>query len=112
MSEVVSFRLSGTNPREAQALEALRAWRAKGYSTRHIITEALLNLDESKTEAKIAKNDELTETLNQVDHVLRQIVSGDNLSESRPRKSLAHAGLSDSFVASVKKSVKSGLKID
>jgi hypothetical protein len=34
MSEVISFRLDNTNPREAQALEVLKAWIGMGYSIR------------------------------------------------------------------------------
>jgi len=45
MSEVISFRLDNANPREAQALEVLNAWIEKGFSTRFILTTALLELE-------------------------------------------------------------------
>ena len=45
MSRVIGFRLDRENPREAQALAVLEAWQEAGYSTRHILTEALLALD-------------------------------------------------------------------
>ena len=112
MSEVISFRLSKDNPREVQAFEVLKAWSDKGYSTRHIITEALLNLDESKPEAKIAMIDELTETLSQVGHLLEQIGDRKSSSATRQSESQSRAKLTSGFVASVKKSAKSGLKID
>ena len=46
MSEVISFRLSKENPREALAYEILKGWHEKGHSIRHTITEALLKLGE------------------------------------------------------------------
>ena len=44
MSKVYSFRLDENNPREAQAREVIDAWVSKGYSLRHILTEALNSL--------------------------------------------------------------------
>ena len=50
MSRVIGFRLDSDNPREAQ--------REAGYSTRHVLTEALLGLemidDESAVDAQLA----------------------------------------------------------
>ncbi|MGB6679797.1 MAG: hypothetical protein WBF08_00555 [Candidatus Bathyarchaeia archaeon] len=112
MSEVISFRLNRDNPRGAQALEVLRAWRAKGYSTRHIITEALLNLDESQPEAKKGMIDELTETLSQVSQLLEQIWDGKSSPAIKQNKSQSHAKLTPGFVASLMKSAKPGVKLD
>lgn len=44
MSEVISFRLDENNPCEAQARAVLKAWADKGYSVRHVLTEALCSL--------------------------------------------------------------------
>jgi hypothetical protein len=45
MSEVSSFRLNTSNPREARALEVLNAWTEQGYSARFILTRTLVALD-------------------------------------------------------------------
>jgi len=50
MSDVISFRLNKENQREAKALEVLNAWIEKGFSTRHILTMALLELDHPGSE--------------------------------------------------------------
>ena len=50
MSDVISFRLNKENQREAKALEVLNAWIEKGFSTRHILTTALLELDHPGSE--------------------------------------------------------------
>ena len=46
MSDVISFRLDKDNPREEKARQVLKYWYEEGYSLRHIMTEALLRLDE------------------------------------------------------------------
>ena len=50
MSKVISFRLNKNNPREAIAWHVLQARIAKGYSIRHIMTEALIKLDQPEQE--------------------------------------------------------------
>jgi len=111
MSEVISFRLNKDNLREAKALLVLQEWRIKGYSVRQTITEALVSLDrnEHKSDSSI---DELNEVLNQVNHLLRHIESGGSSIINDKAKSNPNNNLSPSFVASVKKSARSGLKID
>ena len=44
MSKVISFRLNPDNPREAQALEILRTKQAEGFSSRRVLTDALIGL--------------------------------------------------------------------
>ena len=44
MSEVISFRLNPENPREAQALEILRAKKSEGFSSRQVLTDALIGM--------------------------------------------------------------------
>jgi hypothetical protein len=71
MSQVVSFRLSKENPREAKAYEILNAWRANGYSMRHTITQALLTLDGPQAEPETrAEFDELSDNVRQVRQLL------------------------------------------
>jgi hypothetical protein len=57
MSEVISFLLDKTNPREARALEVLNAWLEKGFNTRHILTTLLLELDHPGSDLELSQDD-------------------------------------------------------
>jgi hypothetical protein len=111
MSEVIGFRLNKENPREARALLVLDGWRTKGYSIRQTITEALLRLDKTVQKPEGALLDEMNETLRQVNHLLRQIENGNSLPTKKSLESPTTDDLSASFVASVRKSAKSGVKL-
>ncbi len=77
MSEVISFRLDTENPREARAQKVLTVWQEEGYSIRHTITEALLTLEDPRTDPfAIIDMEELNETLNQVSQMLEQMEDG------------------------------------
>jgi hypothetical protein len=52
MSKVYSFRLSGDNPREAQAWEVIDAWVSQEHSLRHIITDALIGYQDKGDKSK------------------------------------------------------------
>ena len=73
MSEVISFRLDKDNPREAIAWRVLQTRIAKGHNIRHIITEALIKLDQSEQVSTPPTLDELNETLCQVNRFLKHI---------------------------------------
>lgn len=111
MSEVISFRLNKDNLREEKARLVLQEWTTRGYSIRQTITEALLNLNQNSIEPESTVLDELSETLSQVNHLLRQIEKG-NSSDLKYLERRATEGLSASFVASVRKSAKPGAKIN
>jgi hypothetical protein len=115
MSEVISFRLDQDNPREARAREVLRAWYAQGFSVRHILTEALLALEDSK-----AQDEETTFALDEVNRALHQVIqmlermqngryvaaaTGDDGQQPK-------AALTDTFVASVKSAARPGMKLN
>ena len=100
MSKVYSFRLDENNPREAQAKEVIEAWVEKGYSLRRIIVDALLlsHLDNHKTnenEDVLQKIAYLLENMNTVEKSIRD----------------APSTLTDTFVGSISKSVKNGIRI-
>jgi len=44
MSEVISFRLNPEYQQEAQALEILRTKQAEGFSSRRVLTDALIGM--------------------------------------------------------------------
>lgn len=111
MSEVISFRLSKDNPREEQALETIRAWSSKGYSVRHILTEALLQLSESNPKQTAATIDELKTTLGQISQLLEQLGNGNPAQKQMLGGQPETSGLTDSFIASVKKSARLGMKL-
>lgn len=113
MSDVISFRLNKDNTREAQALEILEAWCSGGYSIRHVITEALLNLNAPGRGSVVNKATyDLNTTLDQVKKLLEQLENGEHLrgfiqsDESKP------STLADNFVASIRKVAKPGLTLD
>jgi len=112
MSEVISFRLDKSNPREARAREVLRAWYTQGYSVRHVLTEALLVLEESQQQDEEATFalDEVNRTLHQVIQMLERMQNGRYVAvkddDQQPR-----AALTDTFVASVKSAARPGLKL-
>lgn len=74
MSKVVSFRLDEDNLEEREALTILEMWQAKGYSTREIMTWALMALSGTPTpqEAEDAATQESRETISELREVLAQ----------------------------------------
>ena len=107
MSKVISFRLNPDNPREAEALAILQDWLAQGFSTRHTLTQALLNLDSAKSRA--TENGALNDLSNQIKELLENIEMG--LSRKMPNNDLSSKeNLSDEFVTSILKAIKPGLK--
>ena len=111
MSEVISFRLDATNPREAQAREVLRSWYAQGYSVRHIITEALLKVDEESEQVTDIALAELNETLGRVGQLLEQMQNRGYTTVAAEAAGQAQEALSGAFVASVKSAAKPGIRI-
>ena len=101
MSEVISFRLDAANPREAQAREVLRSWYAQGYSVRHILTEALLRLDEESEQETALALAELNEMLDRVGQLLEQMQNGHYTAVASATTEQSQEVLSDAFVASV-----------
>lgn len=63
MSEVISFRLNPENPREAQALEILRTKQSEGFSSRRVLTDALIGVVTDREQIKI---NEFNKALEQV----------------------------------------------
>jgi hypothetical protein len=84
----------------------------EGQSTRHIVTEALLKLDDLQTqELKPMGLTELSEKLNHINQILEHL-GLESLHTSLGCESLrADLMLSESFVTSVVKIVKPGIKL-
>jgi hypothetical protein len=76
MSQVVCFRLDRQNQREALALAVLSAWQEAGYSTRHILTEALLGLDDGSQDELSAVIAELREVVGHAHDLLEEMRDG------------------------------------
>jgi len=113
MSDVISFRLSKDNLREAQAYEVLKAWYDKGYSVRHTITEALLRLDEPKLDSVTgASLNDINRTLGQVRELLERIGNEDNSSQKSQNPARHCLSLNDNFIVSIKKTAKPGIRLD
>jgi hypothetical protein len=101
MSEVISFRLDKDNPREAQAKAVLKAWAKKGYSVRHVLTDALLGYQGYHKDMDIH---ELHMKLDQINQMLQQNGAPPLLKE-------VDVKLSDSFMASIRKTAKPGVSL-
>ncbi len=101
MSKVYSFRLDENNPRETQAREVIDAWTLKGYSLRHIITEALIFYHNQDSQ-----NSDLEEMQERIMHLLGTMTEGGESIKVLREK------LPEIFVGAVSKSVKSGIRID
>src|SRR5688500_18656684 len=108
MSEVISFRLDPKNPREAEALRVLACRQEQGYSVRHILTEALLKLNQIDIENDFQM--QMGEILSAIHRVGNQIegLQRSDLQGVRPQYE-KQTVLSDAFVLSVKSAAKSGL---
>ena len=103
MSTVLSFRLCRENPREAKALNILCQWREDGYSLRHILTEAIFRLDNDQCppRSEVIEDD----FLEALQSLLQKLPDQKSIITSQPEYEL-----NKQFIASVKMSVKPGLK--
>jgi len=113
MNEVISFRLDKTNPREARALEVWNAWIKKGFSTRHILTTALLELDHPGSDLGLSHSDRgLGLILEQIGQLLKfaEAVKTYPISQEEPVPE--QANLNESFLTSIKQGIKPGFKLE
>lgn len=110
MSEVISSRLNKENPQERQALGILKTWYSTGYSSRYVITEALLELNKTDPEQVATALDELKTTLDQVNHLLEQLGKGDRTQVFQYENRHENSILTTNFIESIKKSAKSGMQ--
>lgn len=112
MSEVISFRLDKKNPREAQAYLILNTWIEKGFSTRSVLTTALLRLDQPGSDLEPGPGnrnwdailDQISQLLDLVEKMKKPVVSQENNSEP--------CILRDSFLASIRHGAKPGIKLE
>ncbi len=113
MSEVISFRLDKSNKREADAFEILEAWCSKGFSVRHVMTEALLKLGDPGLESsQNPTNPDLNIVLTKVNILLDQIENRGLPTINKPEGEIVHSSLAENFVSSVKMAVKPGMRIE
>jgi len=103
MSKVFSFRLCEDNPREVQAEQIIETWISQGYSLRHILTDALIQYDNSGN-----RSEEITVLIEQLRDLLKPTAKKqpveDNLAADKPE-------LSSHFIDAIRKSVRLGEKI-
>jgi len=111
MSEVISFRLDKTNPREAQALEVLNAWIDKGFSARFVPSIALLGLDHPGSVPNLSQDDrDFDVVLEQIGQVLEILKSIKANPITRQGFDSEPTNLNESFIASIKQGIKTGMK--
>jgi len=109
MSEVISFRLNTDNPREAQALEILRTKQSEGFSSRQVLTDALIGMVTDKEQIKII---EFNTALEHVQGMLESLNSGNHDQMQSTRSQPQVVGLKDNFLNSVKITARPGMKLD
>ena len=112
MSEVISFRLNPDNPREAQALEILRMKQAEGFSSRRVLTDALIGMAGFKDRDTLSSIEEFNMALEQVSDLLERISVGNQSDEDLRPKRPQLVTLNDNFLNSVKIAAKPGLNLD
>ena len=110
MSQVVSFRLDRDNPREAQALLVLSTWQERGYSLRHILTEALIRLDAGETDGSIPLED-LAGLMTQLGELVELLQAGSWVSQGVSNTMPGRDQLSDAFLTSVSKASRPGMRL-
>ena len=110
MSRVISFRLNPINPREAQALKILQSKHSEGFSSRRVLTDALIGLMVENEKGSSLFTDELNEALEHIAGLLEQF-NNSNLEHEQPSYPQV-ALLKDNFLSSIKNSMKPGLNLD
>ena len=110
MSEVISFRLDPDNPREAQALEILRTKQAEGFSSRRVLTDALIGVVAEKGQNDLFSIDEFNTALEHVQGLLERLNSSNHEYGQSTRPQVV--ALNDNFLNSVKIAARPGLNLD
>jgi hypothetical protein len=112
MSEVISFRLDATNPREARALEIMNAWVVQGYSARFILTNALIALNPPGSEPiKNEDGRDMELVLNQIGLLLEILKARETNLGIRQDPDGEPSILQENFLASIRQAVKPGIKL-
>ena len=114
MSRMIGFRLDPDNPREAQALAVLERGQEAGYSTRHILTEALLALEASAQDEMATAESlrQMAEAMQQMNAALSRLQSGQLVAVAEREEDESNGGaLTDAFLISVKETSKAGMTI-
>jgi hypothetical protein len=101
MSKVYSFRLDENNPREAQAREVIEAWASNGYSLRRIIVNALISYQSENSYAS-----SMEDVLEKITRLFRSMKASEGSAKDMPDS------LTDVFVGSLSKSMKSGMRME
>ena len=102
MSKVYSFRLCDDNPREAEAREVIKVWVGRGYSIRHVITEALIAYSKKED-----NGDEFGALVDHLKELINDMENGVGIKMAKDKISL-----SMSFISAIKQSVRSGIKTE
>ena len=68
MSKVISFRLNPDNPREAQALEILISKQSEGFSSRRLLTDALISMETRREEVTFFSLEKIGDALEHVSY--------------------------------------------
>lgn len=103
MSKVYSFRLDENNPREAQAREVIDAWVEQGYSLRHQLVDVVIAFQN-----KEFQSEQYAELFEKIERLI--LVSKED--ENKEVVEASNGTLTETFIGSISKSVKNGIKIE
>jgi len=112
MSEVISFRLDQSNPREKQALERLNLWISRGYSIRFILTQALIGIDDIDAETVNQSTHELDLVVDQLNRLFELLSNPKTKSVPKMDINIDPIKLKESFLTAVKQGIKPGIKVE
>jgi len=103
MSKVYSFRHDENNPREAQAREVIDAWVEQGYSLRHQLVDVVIAFQN-----KEFQSEQYAELFEKIERLI--LVSKED--ENKEVVEASNGTLTETFIGSISKSVKNGIKIE
>ena len=110
MSEVISFRLNPDNPREARALEILKTKQSEGFSSRRVLTDALVGMGTKTDQDILLSIEDFNSALEHFVDLLKGVNVGNRSDDQSTHPKVAV--LTENFLNCVKVAAKPGLKLD
>ena len=103
----------GQSPREEWARQVLKDWYEKGYNLRHIMTEALLRLDEPQpTPVEEAVLEKVNEKLSRIHQLLERIGNRQTPGFVELEGGPSWSELTAGFLGMIRQAAKPGFRCD
>lgn len=111
MSDIYSFRLSKSNPREAQVIKFIHAKTREGMSLRQMITDGLLALSSNPLKGNISDGETIQSMFSLILDLLQQSDKNSNYVGEKIIEETETNTLSEKFTASLMREAKRGLQV-